>query len=106
MICRKCKRVMSLNELVAYASTHFAKLLFASGLAVYLAQAIKDYFSDKTRGFVDETMAGACNGLLMACPKCQKTNCWDPLPEAEQKSEEKQQVVLNKLEMVTNKPCD
>lgn len=29
-------------------------------------------------------MAGACNGLQMACPKCQKIQSWDPFPDVEQ----------------------
>lgn len=102
MICRKCKRIITLSELGGYACGHFAKLFFASGLALCLAQALKDYFSNPTKGFIDEIMAGACNGLLMSCPKCQKTNCWDPLPEIEQKQEEKQQVALSKPETITN----
>ncbi len=75
---------MSLNELTGYACGHFATVLLAGGLAVYLAQTMKDYFSNPERGFIDETMAGACNGFQMACPNCKKTKCWDPLPQAEQ----------------------
>lgn len=85
MICRKCKRTMSLDELAGYACGHFANLLLAAGLAAYLGQKIHDYFSNPTRGFIDGSMAGACNGFKMACPQCKKTNCWDPFPEINQK---------------------
>ncbi len=106
MICRECKRIITLSELGGYACGHFVKLFVASGLAICLAQTIKDYFANKTKGFVDETMAGACNGLLMACPKCQKTSCWDPLPEIGQKLEEKQQIVSNSPEGEIKESCN
>jgi len=70
MVCRECKRIMTLNELAGYACGHFATLAVSAGLAAWLASALKDYFSNTKRGFIDETMAGACNGLNMACPKC------------------------------------
>jgi len=95
MICRECKRIISIHELTGYAGGHFLKLLLSAGLATWLASAIKDYFSDKTRGFVDENMAGACNAFQMACPKCQKTSCWDPLPEIElEQQEEDKQITM------------
>lgn len=91
MICRKCKRIMTLSELGGYACGHFATLLISAGLAAWLAASLKDYFSNPKRGFIDETMAGACNGLKMACPNCKKTSCWDPFPEIEAQKQEKEQ---------------
>jgi hypothetical protein len=96
MICRKCKRIVTLNELAGYACGHFATFMVSSGLAVCLATALKDYFLNAKRGFIDETMAGACNGLKMACPKCKKTSCWDPLPEIELQKKEKERQVTTK----------
>ena len=99
MICRKCKRVITLNELNGYACGHLITLAIAAGFAAYLGKAIADYFLNPTRGFVDETMAGVSNGLGMACPKCKNAQIWDPLPEANQqpkiksqRSKKKQQV--------------
>ncbi len=95
MICRKCKRIMTLSELAGYAGGHFAAFMVSAGLAAWLGAALKDYFSNPKRGFIDETMAGACNGLQMACPKCKKTSCWDPFPEIEtQKQEKAQQITV------------
>ena len=82
IIYRKCKRTMTLNELGGYACAHFTTFVISTGLATWLASALKDYFSNPNRGFIDETMAGACNGLKIACPKCKKIQ-WDPLSEAE-----------------------
>ena len=96
MICRKCKRTMTLSELGGYAGGHFATYLLSAGLAAWLANALKEYFSNPTRGFIDETMAGACNGLNMACPNCKKTKCWDPLPKMEQPQQEKIQQIIAK----------
>jgi len=93
MICRECKRIVTLSELTGYACGHFATFLISAGLAAWLSAALKDYFSNPKRGFIDETMAGACNGLKMACPKCKNILCWDPFPEIElQKQEKKRQI--------------
>jgi hypothetical protein len=87
---------MTLNELAGYACGHFAALAVSAGLAAWLGSALKDYFSNTKRGFIDETMAGACNGLNMACPKCKAVLCWDPLPGIEiQKQEQEQKITTS-----------
>jgi hypothetical protein len=72
---------MTLSELTGYACGHFASWAISAGLAAWLAASLKDYFSNPKRGLIDDTMAGACNGLKMACPNCNKTLVWDPFPE-------------------------
>jgi hypothetical protein len=82
---------MTLSELTGYVCGHFISLTLSAGLAACLASSLKDYFSTPKRGFIDETMAGACNGLQMACPKCKEVSCWDPFPGVEEQ-EQKQQI--------------
>lgn len=104
MICRECKRIMSLTELGTYACGYFAKLVFSYGLASYIAQAIKDYFSDPKRDFIDESMAGSCNGLQIPCPQCQKV-AWNPFPwqEEQQITEEKQGTTIKQQQQDESK---
>jgi hypothetical protein len=98
MICRYCKRIMTLSELTGYACGHFASWAISIGLAAWLAAALQNYFSNPRRGPLDDTMAGACNGLKMACPNCEKTSCWDAFPEITQQPQEEKTTNPNNIE--------
>ncbi len=82
MKCRDCNRKMSLTELTTYPVAYFLKLV-APALIPRVIAAIAHALLPGTKGVIDESMVGFANNFLISCPKCKKTECWDPVAELE-----------------------
>ena len=79
--CRECGRGMDFGEFMPYIEFYLLKLAVASGLAAFLVETVKNYFSTKqeTKGFVDGRMATYANLVEIKCPKCKEIGVWDPI---------------------------
>ncbi|MFH1643635.1 MAG: hypothetical protein ABIA74_00470 [bacterium] len=77
MNCCKCDREMSLTEFLTYAEAYLLKFIVPAALP-FLISAINQKLSDKTRGIIDESMAGLANNFAIACPNCKAIDCWYP----------------------------
>ena len=102
--CCNCDREMGLTEFLTYPEAYLMKLIIplvvpfiVTAIANELAFRSKAPAGGKTRGVIDNGMAGLAKNFSIACPNCGQINWYPasgPKPKkVKEKSKSKQAVV-------------
>jgi len=90
---------MGLAEFLTYPEAYLLKLIAPTLVPIFiaaLAQAISNKttktFDDRTRGFIDESMAGLAKNFSIECPNCGEIN-WYPTSGKKPNRKNKQMIV-------------
>lgn len=94
--CCNCDREMGLGEFLTYVETYLLKLIVPATVPFLIAALTREILARtkapvnrKTRGFIDNSMAGLANNYSITCPHCKQVDWYPASTPKPKKLEEK-----------------